>query len=406
MRVLFVAPYVPSRIRVRPYEWVRALARQGARVHLVAVQPPEDQALADRSVLDACTAADVFPLGRWRTLANAAFALPTPLPIQAAYARHPAAEARIRELVSGGAIDVVHVEHLRGALLVPSPCPVPTVYDGVDCITRLFEQTVRLAPGLAQRSMARLDLGRTRRFESTLSRRFDRMIASSEAEARAFRALDPAADSAFVTALRNGVDLGRPPGPPADDGRTVLFAGKLSYHANEAAARRLAVDVMPRVWQRHPDARLVLAGKDPSPALQALAAPGRIEVTGYVEDMAATMERATVLAAPLVYAAGIQNKVLEAMARGVPVVTSASACAALEAVVGRDVVAADDDAQFAEAVGRLLEDRVYRDAVGAAGRSHVERHHDWDALARTLLGVYADARQAAERRRGLAAGAR
>jgi glycosyltransferase involved in cell wall biosynthesis len=164
--------------------------------------------------------------------------------------------------------------------------------------------------------------------------------------------------------------------------------------------------VMPRVWQRHPDARLVLAGKDPSPALQALAAPGRIEVTGYVEDMAATMERATVLAAPLVYAAGIQNKVLEAMARGVPVVTSASACAALEAVVGRDVVAADDDAQFAEAVGRLLEDRVYRDAVGAAGRSHVERHHDWDALARTLLGVYADARQAAERRRGLAAGAR
>ena len=84
------------------------------------------------------------------------------------------------------------------------------VYDGVDCITRLFEQTVRLAPGLAQRAIARLDVGRTRRFESTLSRRFDRVLASSEAEAHAFRALAPEVDPGFVTALRNGVDWAGP----------------------------------------------------------------------------------------------------------------------------------------------------------------------------------------------------
>jgi glycosyltransferase involved in cell wall biosynthesis len=398
MRVLFVAPYVPSRIRVRPYEWVRALARLGCRVHLVAVQPPEDQALGDLSVGDACEALEIFPLSRASTLMNAAAALVSAVPIQAAYARHAAAERRIRDLLAGGDFDIVHVEHLRGALLVPSPCPVPTVYDGVDCITRLFEQTVRLAPGLAQRSMARLDVGRTRRFEGGLAERFDRVLASSEAEAREFRALAPSADPSFVRALRNGVDLGALTGPPADDGRTVLFAGKMSYHANEAAARRLAVDVMPRVWQRHPEARLVLAGKDPSPALQALAAPGRIDVTGFVPDMAAVMATATVLAAPLVYAAGIQNKVLEAMARGVPVVTSGSACAALDAVVGRDVVAADADADYADAIVRLLEDRPGRQAMGAAGRRYVEQHHDWDALARQLLGVYDEARTRAASR--------
>jgi glycosyltransferase involved in cell wall biosynthesis len=401
MRVLFVAPYVPSRIRVRPYEWVRALVRQGVRVHLVAVQPPEDQALADLSVRDGCETFDVFPLSRIRTLVNGATALFNGVPIQAAYARHAAARRRIAELVGEGAIDVVHVEHLRGALLVPSPCPCPVVYDGVDCITRLFEQTVRLAPGLAQRTMARLDVARTRRFEGTLHERFDRVLASSEAEAREFRALAPAADPSFVLALRNGVDLGLPPGPPADDGRTVLFAGKMSYHANEAAARRLAADVMPRVWERRPDARLVLAGKDPSPALQALGAAGKVEVTGFVPDMAAVMEHATVLAAPLVYAAGIQNKVLEAMARGVPVVTSASACAALDAVLGRDIVAADDDEAFATAVVRMLDDRPHRNAVGAAGRRYVEAHHDWDALARELIGVYEDARgRRAARRAG------
>ena len=295
---------------------------------------------------------------------------------------------------------MVHVEHLRGALLVPTPGRCATVYDGVDCITRLFEQTVQLAPGLAQRTVARLDVARTRRFESQLATRFDRVLASSEAEAQQFRALAPDADPSFVRALRNGVDLGAPPGAPADDGHTVLFAGKMSYHANEAAALRLARKVMPRVWQRRPDVRLVLAGKDPSPALQALAAPGRVEVTGFVPDMAAVMAGATVLAAPLVYAAGIQNKVLEAMARAVPVVTSSSACAALDAVVGRDVIAVDDDAQFADAVVRLLEDRQHRDAVGAAGRRYVEQHHDWADLARSLIAVYGSAIAQAANRRG------
>ncbi len=400
MRVLFVAPYVPSRIRVRPYEWVRALARLGCQVHLVAVQPPEDQALADLSVGAACAAFEVFPLSRTQTLANAAAAMFSSVPIQAAYARHRGAERRIRALVDQGGFDVVHVEHLRGALLAPTPGRCATVYDGVDCITRLFEQTVQLAPGLAQRAVARLDLARTRRFESQLATRFDRVLASSEAEAQQFRALAPDADPSFVRGLRNGVDLGAPPGAPADDGHTVLFAGKMSYHANEAAALRLARNVMPRVWQRRPDVRLVLAGKDPSPALQALAAPGRVEVTGFVPDMAAVMAGATVLAAPLVYAAGIQNKVLEAMARAVPVVTSSSACAALDAVVGRDVIAVDDDGQFAEAVVRLLEDRQHRDAVGAAGRRYVEQHHDWADLAQSLMAVYVSAIEQAAKRSG------
>jgi len=104
------------------------------------------------------------------------------------------------------------------------------------------------------------------------------------------------------------------------------------------------------------------------------------------------MDEATVLAAPLVYAAGIQNKVLEAMARAVPVVTSSSACAALDAVLGTEVVAADDDGAFADAVVRMLDDRPFRDAVGAAGRRYVEQHHDWNALAARLLDIYAEAR--------------
>lgn len=392
MRVLFVSPYVPSKIRVRPYEWIRALAGLGCRVHLVALQPPDDRGLSADDVRAACAAVDLFPLTTAQTLANGVAALASGVPLQAAYSRHAAAEAHIASLARSGTYDVIHVEHLRGSLLAPFPSPLPTIYDAVDSITRLFEQTVRLAPGWKQRLLARLDLARTRRFEAAVGRRFTRVIAASEAEARAFRELaGPDAPDVF-TGLRNGVDLGAAPGPPLDDGRTVLFAGKMSYHANEAAARRLIDGVMPKVWRARPDARLVIAGKDPSDALKALAQPGRLEVTGFVEDLRDVMARATVLAAPLVYQAGIQNKVLEAMASGTPVVTSPSACAALDASVGVDLASAASDDDFAAAVVRLLEDRPYRDAMGGAGRAYVERHHDWSVLAGRLIAIYEDAR--------------
>ena len=184
MRVLFVAPYVAvahPRAAVRVGEGAGAPGLPGPPGGGAASRgsgPRRPERVRRRARPPRCSRSS-----RWQTLANAASALPSSLPIQAAYARQPAAEARIRALAASGGFDVVHVEHLRGALLVPSPGPVPTVYDGVDCITRLFEQTLRLAPGLAQRAMARLDVGRTRRFEASLSRRFDRMIASSEAEA-------------------------------------------------------------------------------------------------------------------------------------------------------------------------------------------------------------------------------
>jgi glycosyltransferase involved in cell wall biosynthesis len=107
------------------------------------------------------------------------------------------------------------------------------------------------------------------------------------------------------------------------------------------------------------------------------------------------------MAAPLVYAAGIQNKVLEAMASATPVVTSPSACAALDAEIGRDLLAADDDGGFADAILGLLADRVRRDEVGAAGRAYVERHHDWVTLARSLMDVYRQAGAEFARRTGV-----
>jgi glycosyltransferase involved in cell wall biosynthesis len=397
MRILFVAPYLPSPIRVRPYHWIRALSRLGQHIRLVALQPPEDRWLAEVPVRDCCESVSIFPLGRLRTVLNAARALPRNVPLQAAYSLHPAAERCIASQAALGC-DVVHVEHLRGALLTRRVRGVPRVIDAVDSITALFEQARHQAPSWRHRLLARADLERTRRFEASVPTRFERVVVTAPHDAVAFQTLAGRTSAHRVVTVPNGVDLEHfRPGDRPREPATVLFTGKMSYHANEAAALRLVHRVMPRVWSRLPDARVVIAGKDPSPAIRQMACDSRVTVTGFVEDLRPLFWSATVVVAPLVYATGIQNKVLEAMACGVPVVASSTAGGGISAVNGRDLLIGRDDTEIAEHALRLIRDVGMRKQIGFAGRQYVAAHHDWFEMGRRLIAVYEDARAARRR---------
>jgi polysaccharide biosynthesis protein PslH len=393
MRVLFVAPYLPSPIRVRPYQWIRALAENGHAVRLVALRPPEDAWLDDVPVRRWCESVRVFPLSRLQTLRNALAAMPRDLPLQAAYSQHPAFERFVA--AEAGHCDVVHVEHLRGSLLARRVRGIPRVLDAVDSISALFEQTQRQANSWQHRLMARADLERTRRFEATLSSRYERVIVSSLRDAAAFGELGGASAhrTAPIVTLPNGVDLEyfRPTHRPCEPA-TVLFTGKMSYHANEAAVIRLSADIMPRVWMHHADARLVIAGKGPGARVRQLARDPRVTVTGYVSDLRPFFAAATVVAAPLVYGTGIQNKILEAMSCGVPVAASPKACEGINALAARDLLVGQNDEELAAAIVELIEQPDLRRRVAANGRHYVAAHHDWADLSRRLVDIYEDAR--------------
>jgi glycosyltransferase involved in cell wall biosynthesis len=393
LRILFVAPYIPSPIRVRPYQWIRALAKQGHAVRLVTLQPPEDAWLTEVPVRDCCEAVHVFPLSRTRTLLNALSAVPRNLPLQAAYSLHREFEEFVG--LQARNCDVVHVEHLRGSLLARRIHDIPRVIDAVDSITALFEQTRHQASSWQHRLMARADLERTRRFEAALSTRFERIIVSSRRDATAFQRLGSNHQPPTVT-LPNGVDLEYfQPTDRVPDPATVLFTGKMSYHANEAAAIRLVRDIMPRVWQTRPDAKVVLAGKDPSETVRALAADGRVTVTGFVDDLRPYFASATVVAAPLPYGTGIQNKILEAMACGAPVVASQKACEGIDAAEGQDLLVGQTDDEISGHLTELLRYRHLRGRLALNGRRYVAAHHNWVDLGRQLVAVYDDAQRTA-----------
>jgi len=153
---------------------------------------------------------------------------------------------------------------------------------------------------------------------------------------------------------------------------------------------------MPRVWSRRPDVKLLIAGKNPPRSLHALAESANpvsgdkpaVTVTGSVPDMRPYLSRATISVAPLLYGAGIQNKVLEAMACATPVIASPGAASALTAKNGRDLLVANDPESFAREIMDLLANDSRRNELGSAGRVYAETHHNWDEIGGLLESAY------------------
>jgi glycosyltransferase involved in cell wall biosynthesis len=145
---------------------------------------------------------------------------------------------------------------------------------------------------------------------------------------------------------------------------------------------------MPAVWAQRPDVRVMIVGKDPPKSIRALGQDARVSVTGTVKDIRPYLQRASIAAAPVEYGAGIQNKVLEAMACGTPVVATPQAVSAIGLEHGEDARIAPDFAAFADEILWLLAEENRRIRIGANGRYFVERNHRWSVIAEQLENIY------------------
>jgi len=389
VRILFVLPYVPSLIRVRPYNFIRSLARRHEITVLATSMAGEAEDVAALQAI--CEGVHIVPFRLATGLRSCARAALCGEPLQAAVCRSPAAERLLRDLLARGRFDVVHVEHLRAAYLgAHIPRDLPTVFDSVDSISLLLERTLQSSHSLRQRLQAALELHRTRRYEAGILRRFHQVAVTSPDDAAALQALAP---DGRVTVVPNGVDLEyfRPPAGPRD-AATLVFSGKMSYHANATAVLHFVRHILPIVRRSRPDVRVKIVGSRPPAPIRALTADPAITVTGHVPDIREAIAPCTVAICPVTVKVGIQNKVLEAMALGVPVVSTRAGLGGLAAEPGRDILVADDETTFAGQVCRLLDDPQLCRQLGMAGRHYVEDHHRWDTAADRLEGLYRQAR--------------
>jgi len=187
----------------------------------------------------------------------------------------------------------------------------------------------------------------------------------------------------------NGWEPGVPL-PPAPE-PVAAFVGLMSWRPNQDAARWLVEKIWPRVVQRVPDARLLLVGRDPGPALRRLSGPA-VEVTGSVEEVRPHLARARVALAPLRSGGGTRLKILEAMDAGRPVVATTIGAEGLESLAGDGLRIADEPEAIAREIAALLLDPARAAALGRRGSAAVAARYSWDRTLSPLLDHLAGAR--------------
>jgi len=238
-------------------------------------------------------------------------------------------------------------------------------------------------------------------------READRLLAFEEAAAREFDAslLVTAAEKALfvkrapqiasrVHVVANGVDTdfftpetGSERPFPSDE-QPIVFTGAMDYWPNADAACWFATQVLPAVLRQHESARFYIVGMNPLPAVQALARQSAVTVTGRVPDIRPYLQHASVVVAPLRIARGVQNKILEAMAMGRPVVASSACAKSLSAIPGREVLVAGDASEFASRVLEVL--AVEPSNIGKAARARVLSDYQWDRNLSAVNALLAD----------------
>jgi len=213
------------------------------------------------------------------------------------------------------------------------------------------------------------------REEMRLARRFDLCTATTRAEWETLNGygIDVATDW-----FPNGVDADHfAPATQAYEPDSICFVGRMDYYPNQQCMLDFCANVLPAIRASRPATRLFIVGADPSAAVKRLAALPGVTVTGSVPDVRPFLHRCALMVAPLNIARGTQNKILEGMAAGVPVVTSKVAAGGVDAQANEHFLVATTTQEYVSAVLRILEDPAQRDRLARAGRQRMLSHHSW-----------------------------
>ena len=381
-------PYPPDKgEKIRGWNLINHLSRS-FRVHLGCIidDPADWQHL--QAVRAVCASAEGFGIDKRRQKLRALLRLRPGRPLMLDYYGSPALQRWVDRTMTSVPMDVVYIYSTAMAPYVERHRQPGTVLDMQDIDSEKWT-TYADEAGFPMRHVWRRE-GRTLlAYERRAAVAADLTLLVTEAEVRRFAELAPESRDK-VTWLEQGVDLRAfDPALPFDNpyatpGPHLVFTGNMDYWPNADAVTFFAREVVPLLRDR--GARFHIVGAKPGPEVLALGRLPGVHVTGRVPDVRPYVAHADVSVSPLRIARGVQNKVLEAMALARPAVISPGAAAGVRAEPGREVLVAETAAEFAAAVGHVLDGK--HAGLGAAARRAAVERYGWAAtLARldTLL---------------------
>ncbi len=395
MKILMLCQRLPYPLnkgeKIRAFHHLRSLARN----HEVTLVSTEDDrrnvAYRDR-LREFAEEIAIVPISAGWAKVRSVAALGLGRSMMVGYFSAGGLRKRILALLTRKTYDLIFVYSSAMAQYVGQIQQIPIIVDFVDLDSHKWLQYAKRA-GFPLSLLYLIEAKRMARYEQHVARLATTVVFVSHAEAALFQASGAGARTAVVPMAVDTEYFSPNSAPAAVESPTLIFTGVMDYVPNVDAVQYFAHEIYPRIRQMEPDVRFLIVGQRPNRVVRRLGGIPGIAVTGKVADVRPYFARAHVAVAPLRLAQGMQTKVLEAMAMGLPVVATSKAYQGLEARPGEDLFVEDDPASFADVVTRLLRTPSLRARVGTAGRAFVEDRHSWRVSMARLDQVVAEVTQ-------------
>ena len=387
MRILYVChrfPYPPKRGgKIRPFNMIRHLSRSH-EVTVCSLSRSDTESAEAQGIAPFCAEFHLAQVNDRVQMLRMIASLPTPITASASYFHSARLARTINRLLAESRFDLIFVHCSSAAHYVRNVRGVPKILDFGDMDSQKWLEYAQYKP-FPLSAGYRWEGMRLHAEERQLARRFDFCTATTRAEWETLKELAVDTPNDWFP---NGVDSDYfAPDGESYDADTVSFVGRMDYYPNQECMFEFVASTWPIIRERRPDAKLLIVGADPSLAIRKLGERPGVQVTGSVPDVRPYVRRSAAMVAPLNIARGTQNKILEAMAMGVPVVTSEVAAGGVDAVAGEHLFVAKDRAECAEAVLRLMADKSERARLAEAGRTRMLSNHTWRKSMQRLDGI-------------------
>ncbi len=388
MKVLFAChrlPFPPKRGgKIRPFNIIRHLSGQGHQVTVLTLARSAAEIAEGQGLNEYCERVVVGQVGPAAAAFQMVGRLATTLPSSFGYFYSRSLHQQAARLAADENFDLVFVHCSSAAQYVRCVSGVPSVIDFGDMDSQKWKDYRSFKPFPLNMGYG-LEAIKLLREEKRLARQFDLSTCTTRME---LETLDDYRAAQKTAWFPNGVDAEffEPTLEPYDP-NGVCFIGRMDYYPNQQAMLEFCRSVYPELRKRRPEITLTIVGAEPSREILRLGELPGVTVTGTVPDVRDYVRRAAVTVAPLQIARGTQNKILESMAMGVPVVCSTLASRGVDAVPGEHLVVADSSNEWVEAILGLLEAPERRQELAEAGRNRVLSNHSWSASMQKLDGI-------------------
>ncbi len=377
MEILYVChrfPYPPRRGgKIRPFNMIRHLSDQH-RVTVASMVRSKAEEAEGRGLQEHVKGLLVSRVSEpWQTV-RMMHRLPSKNPSSMGYFYSGDLNRMIRRACDETRFDLIFTHCSSVAQYVEHIHSIPKILDFGDMDSQkwlTYAQVRRWPLSLGYRIEGR----KLEREERRLASRFDVCTCTTRMELDTLRSYGAETETDWFP---NGVDADYfSPGDSAYDPNLISFIGRMDYYPNQQCMLDFCDRILPSIQSQRAETRLVIVGANPSRSIRRLAERPGVSVTGSVSDVRPYVRKSALMVAPLSIARGTQNKILEAMAMGVPTVTSELAAKGVDAIPGEHLLTGASPQSYVAAILRLLENPDERHRFAEKGRERVLSHHNW-----------------------------